>query len=53
MIKRLADIAEKMGVAGLALGLFQGNGLGLLLGSVFVGICLYATYWLLKKEAWK
>jgi hypothetical protein len=40
--KRLADAAEKMGVAGMALGAYQGNvlagllGLGVFLSSIFL-----------------
>ncbi|MDR0867909.1 MAG: hypothetical protein LBP75_05470 [Planctomycetota bacterium] len=53
MIKRLADITEKLGVAGLVLGIFQGNGWGLILGFVFIGACLGGTYRLQKLEARK
>lgn len=39
--KRIADAAEKMGVAGMALGAYQGN---LLAGLLGFGIFLYSVY---------
>jgi len=43
MQKRIADIMEKLGVAGLAVGLFSGEILGLMVGSLCIAYCLYLT----------
>lgn len=37
MIKRVADALEKLGVAGLAVGIFQGNVVGAVCGIAFIG----------------
>ncbi|WP_298068769.1 hypothetical protein [uncultured Mailhella sp.] len=39
-LKRIADMLEKIGVASLAVGLFQGNDSGLYLGAV----CLVLSF---------
>ena len=44
MIKRLADWLEKMSVAALAVGLFQQNGWGLIIGAAAFGGCMYLTH---------
>lgn len=44
LVKRIADIYEKVGVAGLALGLFQYNFQGALIGLGFLTISLLLTY---------
>lgn len=44
LVKRIADIYEKVGVAGLALGLFQYNFQGTLIGLGFLTISLLLTY---------
>lgn len=43
MSKRIADIVEKLGVAGLALGIYQGNVYGACVGMVLLLYCLYLT----------
>ena len=43
MQKRIADIMEKLGVAGLAVGLFQSNFFGWAVGTLCIGYCLYLT----------
>lgn len=42
-IKRLTDALEKLGVAGVALGLFQSNTTGLLGGLVFIALSIVLT----------
>ena len=42
-IKRLADILEKLGIAGAAIGLFQGNQTGLWLGTGLLVVSLLFT----------
>lgn len=42
-VKRLTDGLEKLGVAGVALGLFQGNSAGLLGGLMFLGLSIILT----------
>ena len=42
-IKRLADILEKLGIAGAAIGLFQGNPKGLWLGLALLVVSLLLT----------
>lgn len=44
LVKRIADIYEKVGVAGLALGLFQYNFQGALIGLGFLTVSLLLTY---------
>ena len=44
LVKRIADIYEKVGVAGLALGLFQYNFQGALIGLGFLAVSLLLTY---------
>lgn len=44
LLKRVADVYEKVGVAGLAVGLFQHNELGAVLGIGFIAISLFLTY---------
>lgn len=46
MIKRVADALEKLGVAGLAVGIFQGNVVGATCGIAFIGMSLALTYYL-------
>lgn len=46
MIKRVADALEKLGVAGLAVGIFQGNVVGATCGIAFIGLSLALTYYL-------
>lgn len=46
MIKRVADALEKLGVAGLAVGIFQGNVVGAVCGIAFIGLSLALTYYL-------
>ena len=36
VVKRIADVLEKLGVAGLAVGIFQGNNIGTVVGIAFV-----------------
>ena len=43
MKKRIADIMEKLGVAGLAVGLFQGAAVGYAIGLLCIAYCLYLT----------
>jgi hypothetical protein len=43
MKQRIADILEKLGVAGLAVGLFQGAFLGYAIGLLCIVYCLYLT----------
>jgi hypothetical protein len=43
MKRRIADIMEKLGVAGLAVGLFQGSVFGYLAGFVCIAYCLILT----------
>jgi hypothetical protein len=43
MKKRIADIMEKLGVAGLAVGLFQDSIFGYIAGSVCIAYCLLLT----------
>lgn len=43
MRKRIADTMEKIGVAGLAVGAFQGNILGYGVGILCIIYCLYLT----------
>lgn len=43
LVKRIADIYEKVGVAGLALGLFQYNFQGTLIGLGFLTVSLLLT----------
>ena len=43
MVKRLADWMEKVSVAALAVGLFQGRVLGIIVAAVFFGGCLVLT----------
>lgn len=42
-IKRMTDSLEKLGVAGIALGLFQANSTGLLGGLFFLGVSIALT----------
>ena len=42
-IKRMTDILEKLGVGGVVLGLFQGNQLGLLLGTALLILSVFFT----------
>jgi hypothetical protein len=42
-IKRLADILEKLGIAGAAIGLFQGSQTGLWLGTALLAASLLFT----------
>lgn len=46
LLKRGADMLEKIGVAGLAVGLFQGNTLGAAFGLVFAIMSFAVTYYL-------
>lgn len=46
MRKRIADWFEKMSVAGMAVGLFQGKYYGIVIGLALLGVSLYLT----KKE---
>ena len=41
-IKRIADFLEKLAVTGVALGIYQGNVMGLLAIPIF-GVSLYLT----------
>ena len=50
--KRMDDIMEKLGVAGIALGLFQGVSMGLWAGSLSCIVVLVLTFWW-SKEAQK
>jgi hypothetical protein len=43
MQKRIADIMEKLGVAGLAVGLFQSAAFGYAIGLLCLAYCLYLT----------
>lgn len=45
-VKRIADILEKLGVASLAIGLFQGKLVGLLVG---IG-SLILSLWLTRED---
>lgn len=44
VIKRCADILEKLGVAGMALAVFQGSKEGAVLGGAFIGLSIWLTY---------
>ena len=44
LLKRTADLYEKVGVAGLAVGLFQFDVRGALIGLGFVAVSLLLTY---------
>ena len=46
MVKRIADWLEKMSVAAMAVGIFQGVWYGILLGVA----CFMASLYLTKKE---
>ncbi len=50
MIKRLADFLEKASVASLAVGVFQNNNLGVILGFILLVCCLGATWLVLNLE---
>jgi len=41
MKKRIADIMDKLGVAGLAVGLFRGEPIGYIIGALCIAYCLY------------
>ncbi len=41
-LKRIADFLEKLAVAGVALGIYQGNAMGLLAIPIFI-VSLYMT----------
>ena len=43
MKKRLADWLEKMSVAAMAVGLFQGNELGVVVAALAFGWCMWLT----------
>ena len=43
MVKRLADWLEKMSVASLAVGLFQGSGWGIAVAAVAFFWCMFLT----------
>jgi hypothetical protein len=53
VIKRIADMTEKMTVAGLAVGMFQDNSYGIVVGLFFLTICLYLTAVTGKEEGRK
>lgn len=42
-LKRVADALEKLGVAGIAVGVFQGNMAGFWAAVVFLGVSIYLT----------
>ena len=42
-LKRLTDILEKLGVASLAIGVFQDKQLGLLMGIAFLAVAILLT----------
>lgn len=46
LIKRSADFLEKMSIASLAVGVFQGNHDGLWLAGFCVVACVFLTYFL-------
>lgn len=48
LVKRIADIYEKMGVAGMAVAIFQHNETGLFYGLGFFAVSLALTYILEK-----
>jgi hypothetical protein len=50
MEKRVADWLEKMSVAALAVGIFQGQMLGVLVSTIFLGLSLWLTYRMEKKQ---
>jgi len=43
MTKRFADWLEKVSVAALAVGLFQGNGWGIVVAALALGWCMWIT----------
>lgn len=43
-LKRTADALEKLAIAGIAIGIFQGHNLGMWLGAVFMVMSYYVTY---------
>ena len=49
ILKRTADILEKLGVAGLAVGLFHTNTSGMWLSLVFVGMSYIFSAWEAKQ----
>ncbi len=44
LLKRVADIYEMAGIAGVAVGLFQNSEIGTWVGLGFIAICLFLTY---------
>ena len=42
-LKRVADILEKLGVAGIALGIFQGTMTGFWAAVVFLAVSIFIT----------
>lgn len=45
LIRRTADILEKPGIAGLALGIFQSRADGAIWGAFFLGLSYGFTVW--------
>lgn len=43
IIKRSADVLEKLGVGGLLLGIFKGEAKGLVIGAVFIALSFILT----------
>ena len=50
MAKRIADWLEKMSVAALAVGVFQGRALGVLIGAASLVISLWLTHRMERKQ---
>lgn len=43
MVKRFADWLEKISVAAFAVGVFQGNGWGIVVSALALGWCMWLT----------
>lgn len=49
ILKRTADIMEKLAVAGIAISLYQGKASGIWMGSVFLVLSYLFTVWEAKQ----
>jgi hypothetical protein len=45
ILKRTADVCEKMGVGGMLVGIFQGQNIGMIVGAVFLAISYAFSVW--------
>ena len=46
LIKRSSDFLEKMSIASFAVGIFQSQMIGILLGTLCITVCGFLTYFL-------